>query len=90
MLPVLSEIKPIISGATAPPIIDITRKDEAIFVSSPRPLIPKANIVGNMIDIKKGTAITAYTATVPDVVNATVSSTKFMVAYSVSNFAGFI
>jgi hypothetical protein len=55
--PVASEILPISNGKTAPPTIDIIMKDEAIFVSSPRSLIPNANIVGNMMDIKNGTAI---------------------------------
>ena len=40
----------------APPTIDITIKEEAILLSSPRSFIPNANMVGNMIDIKKGAA----------------------------------
>ena len=56
MLPVLSDIIPMNKGMTAPPTMDITRKEEAILLSSPSPLIPSAKMVGNMIDIKKGTA----------------------------------
>lgn len=52
---VLSAISPIIGGKIAPPTIDITIKEEALFVSGPRSLIPNANIVGNIIDIKKKT-----------------------------------
>lgn len=52
---VLSAINPITGGKTAPPTIDITIKDEAFFVFGPRSLIPSANMVGNMIDIKKNT-----------------------------------
>ena len=51
----LSAINPITGGKTAPPTIDITMKEDAFFVFGPRSLIPKANIVGNMIDIKKNT-----------------------------------
>ena len=55
----MSAISPISIGKIAPPTIDITIKEEAIFVSSPSPLMPNAKIVGNMIDIKNGTAINA-------------------------------
>ena len=52
---VLSAINPIKGGKTAPPTIDITIKDEAFFVFAPKSLIPSANIVGNIIDMKKNT-----------------------------------
>ena len=90
MLPVLSEISPMSNGASPPPMIDITRNDEASLVSSPSSLIPSAKIVGNMMDIKNGTAITVYTAAYPFVVNATVNSTILINAYKLNNFAGLI
>lgn len=57
---------PIIKGNIAPPIIAIIISEEPIFVSSPMPLIPKANMVGNIIDIKKLTPTTKYTLTIPE------------------------
>ena len=51
----LSAIQPINGGKTAPPTIDITMKDDAFLVFGPKSLIPRANIVGNIIDIKKKT-----------------------------------
>src|SRR5687767_2282772 len=89
MLPVLSDITPINGGKMAPPTIDITRNEEAIFVSSPRSFIPSAKMVGNMIDMKNGTATTEYTATSPFVVSATVNSTMFINEYKANNFEGF-
>src|SRR5882757_6075037 len=88
MLPVLSEINPINRGVKAPPIIDITRKEDASLVSSPKSLIPSAKIVGNMIDIKKGVAMTAYTATSPLVDNAMISKVILIQAYIERSFAG--
>ena len=78
MLPVASEINPIATGANAPPIMAITIKDAAIFVSSPKSLIPKAKIVGNIIDIKNGTPTTAYKAICPDVRRAIVNNSIVM------------
>jgi len=49
----ISAIHPINIGKIAPPTIAITRNDEAFFVFSPRSLIPRAKIVGNIIDIRK-------------------------------------
>jgi hypothetical protein len=40
-------------GKIAPPTIAITIHEEAFFVFSPKSLIPKAKIVGNMMDMKK-------------------------------------
>ena len=48
-----SPINPISAGQTAPPTIVITITDEAVLVCSPSPLIPSANIDGNMMDINK-------------------------------------
>ena len=74
ILPVTSEIYPITGAIIPPPIIDMTKNEEAIFVSSPNPFIPNAKMVGNMIDIKKGTASKAYTAMWPVAVSAAVSN----------------
>ncbi len=48
-----SEIAPITAGNSAPPIMLITRNDDPVLVSGPRPLIELAKMVGNMIDMKK-------------------------------------
>ena len=53
ILCVLSDIKPIIGGKTAPPTIAMTINDPPSLVFSPSPLIPNAKMVGNMSDIKK-------------------------------------
>ncbi len=50
---VISDIHPIKGGKSAPPTMDITMNDEAFFVCGPRSLMPSANRVGNMIDMKK-------------------------------------
>ena len=50
---VISAVQPINIGKIAPPTIDITIKEAPSLVFSPRSLIPNANMVGNMIDIKK-------------------------------------
>lgn len=60
-----SDIKPITGGTTAPPTIDMIINDEAFFVCSPRFLTPNANMVGNIMDIKKKTPINANTAIIP-------------------------
>lgn len=51
----LSAINPITGGKTAPPTIDITINEDAFFVLGPRSFIPRAKIVGNIIDMKKNT-----------------------------------
>ena len=61
----LSDINPMTGGTTAPPTIDIIISEEAFFVCSPRFLTPSANIVGNIMDIKKNTPINAKTAIIP-------------------------
>src|SRR5271170_1245616 len=40
-------------GRIAPPMIAITIKYDALFALVPKPKMPRAKIVGNMIDIKK-------------------------------------
>ncbi len=76
--PVRSESYPINTGKNAPPTIAITSKDEAILEAAPNPAIPNAKMVGNMIDIKKGTAITAYTAMGPETKDASNNNTTHM------------
>src|ERR1700722_10834030 len=48
-----SASQPMTKGSSAPPTIDITSKDEANLVWSPRPRMLNAKIVGNMMDMKK-------------------------------------
>ena len=74
----------------APPTIDITKKEEAILLSSPNPFMPNAKMVGNMIDIKKGTASKEYTAILPELTKATVSNRMVIPAYRLNSFAGLI
>ena len=49
----LSAISPITGGQNAPPATAITRNEEPFLVSVPKSATPKANMVGNIIDIKK-------------------------------------
>lgn len=49
----ISAIHPISIGTIAPPATAITIIEEAFSRNSPSPLMPSANIVGYMIDIKK-------------------------------------
>ena len=51
----MSAIQPITGGKTAPPTMDITRMEDAFLVCGPKSFIPKAKMVGNMMDIKKKT-----------------------------------
>lgn len=46
-------IAPISEGQIAPPTIVITSTDDASFVFLPNPLILKAKMEGNMMDINK-------------------------------------
>jgi hypothetical protein len=48
-----SAIAPITFGRIAPPIMAMTRKEDALFARCPRPKMPSAKMVGNMMDIKK-------------------------------------
>ena len=60
MLLVKSETKPNAKGRIAPPTIAMTIKDEPVLVWTPRPVIPSEKIVGNIIDIKNDTPMSAY------------------------------
>ena len=77
---VLSEIRPRTGGKGAPPTIAIMIRLDPIFVSWPRPFIPSANMVGNMIDIKKPIPINAYTVIIPLLKMATNESKILMAA----------
>ncbi len=66
MFPEISVILLAIGGIMAPPTIDMINKLEAGFVSAPAPSIPKAKIVGNMIDIKNVSVTNAYNVEIPD------------------------
>ena len=62
----ISAIQPINIGKTAPPTIDMIKNDEPFLVCDPRSLMANANIVGNMIDIKKKVRNKATTETIPN------------------------
>ena len=49
----VSAMNPINGGQKAPPATAITRNEEPFFVRVPKSLIPKADMVGNITDIKK-------------------------------------
>ena len=55
-----SPIYPINIGLNAPPATPITIYDEAFLVCTPIPSSPRANIVGNMMDMKKKEIYSAY------------------------------
>ena len=52
---VVSAIYPIKGGNTAPPTMAIIIYEDAFLVFGPKSLIASANMVGNMIDMKKKT-----------------------------------
>ena len=60
-----SASRPISSGAKAPPRIAITMNDEASLVRGPSPRMPKAKLVGYMIDMKKKLSNRASTGSQP-------------------------
>src|SRR5262249_60294250 len=66
-----SEIRPMIAGHTAPPMIDIHRREEPRLVLRPRFLMLKAKMVGNMIEWKNPINTMASAAGVPEAVTAT-------------------
>ena len=53
-------------------MIAMTMSDEPILACSPISLMPSANIVGNMIDMKKLVAPSAMTAAMPAAPAATI------------------
>ena len=90
MLLVLSDINPSKGGKIAPPTIDMIIRLEAAFVSDPRSFIPKAKIVGNIIDMKKAIPIIAYNVIMPDPKIVTMHSRMHNIAYKASNRGGWI
>ncbi|MNL60189.1 hypothetical protein D3C87_1839830 [compost metagenome] len=46
-------------GRRTPPPMAMTMRDEAFLVLAPRPVVPRAKMVANMVDMKKKTAIRA-------------------------------
>ncbi len=64
-IPYKSAIQPIAGGKTAPPTTAITIKEEAFLVLGPKSFIPKAKMVGNMMDMKKNTSYRAMSDTQP-------------------------
>ena len=47
---VASEMRPMIAGKIAPPMMAITMNDEPRLVNGPRFLMPRAKMVGNMME----------------------------------------
>ena len=88
MLFVLSAIYPSIGGKIAPPTIDMIIKLDPDFVSIPRSCIPKAKMVGNIIDIKKEMPITAYNVIIPDAKIVTRHKRILKTEYNASSLAG--
>src|SRR5260370_42097922 len=66
-----SEIRPMIAGQIAPPMIDITRSEDPRLVNRPRFLMLRAKIVGNMIEWKKPIRTMAKTETAPELATET-------------------
>jgi hypothetical protein len=75
-----SEINPIKAVSTAPPMMLITRKEEAVFVSVPSPFKEFAKIVGNMTDMKKLVIVSAKTPACEPAAKATQTSNTFAMA----------
>src|SRR6266404_4946569 len=71
-----SEIRPMIAGKNAPPIIAITRREEPRLVAEPRFLMLNAKIVGNMMEWKNPMSTTAQTGIRPDAKTATLAQTS--------------
>ena len=84
----VSAIHPITGGKTAPPTMAITINDEAFFVFGPKSLIPNANMVGNMIDIKKKTPYKLINEIHPSPALTNGNNKQHIRAYMASNFVG--
>jgi hypothetical protein len=79
-------MKPMMAGTIAPPIMDITRRDEPSLVYAPRFLMLSAKIVGNMMESKKPSRTTAPTGAIPVVTIATIVHTAAAVEKRPSSF----
>ena len=86
---VTSEIHPINGGNSAPPTIDITMKDDPFLVWGPKFFIPRAKIVGNIIDIKKKTRNKDTIENHPILLLTTGSNMRHANEYSASRRVGF-
>src|SRR5438874_4891602 len=85
-----SEMRPMIAGKNAPPIIAITRSEEPRLVAGPRFLMLSAKIVGNMIEWKNPMSTTAQTGIRPEVSTATVAQISEAAANRDNNRGGAI
>src|SRR6202011_4976998 len=83
-----SATAPITFGKIAPPMIAITMNDDAFFAHRPRPKIPSAKIVGNMIDMKKYVRNTHATDTQPSLAKINRQSAAAAVQYQPSTLYG--
>src|SRR5208337_3440102 len=77
-----SATAPISLGRIAPPMIAMTIYAESLLARAPSPKIPSANIVGNMIDMKKYLRNTHATDTQPSFRNTTNVISTFIAPYS--------
>jgi hypothetical protein len=59
LIALASETAPIAAVKTAPPMMLITRKEDAAFVSGPRFRKELAKMVGNMMDMNRLVAVSA-------------------------------
>src|SRR2546422_11596649 len=80
-----SEIRPMIAGKNAPPIIAITRREEPRLVAEPRFLMLSAKIVGNMNEWKNPMSTTAKTGMRPDANTAKLAQTSEAAAHRDNN-----
>ena len=70
-----------IGGIKAPPTIDMIINEEANLLPSPKSLQASAKMVGNMIDWKKYTIMSATTANTPPPMIAMTSETTAPIEY---------
>src|SRR6266446_3201755 len=71
-----SEILPMMAGTIAPPIIDITSREDPSFVYDPRFFRLRAKIVGNMMEWKNPISTIAQTGAWPDASKTTSRQTS--------------
>lgn len=81
-IPYISATNPISGGKMAPPATAITKKEAPCFVREPNDLIERANIVGNMMDIKKKTPYNAISEIQPNSIATTGNKRQHANAYN--------
>ena len=81
---------PINGGQKAPPATAITKNDDPFFVKAPKSRIPKAKIVGNIIDMKKYVENNATTEIIPKPSTTKTINMTFIKLYTMSILLGFI